>query len=94
MTPPRGKPLVDFELAEFDEAGLQQVFPISPFGNSETRAERIERLEKLGHIDPDCALCQREFYPHPSLSPFAPRHKASERCESGQHPHCTCDTCF
>jgi len=23
-----------------------------------------------------------------------PHHTASERCESGKHPHCTCDTCF
>lgn len=24
----------------------------------------------------------------------APPHAASPRCESGQDPHCTCDTCF
>ncbi len=23
-----------------------------------------------------------------------PPHDASPRCESGKHPHCTCDTCF
>jgi hypothetical protein len=23
-----------------------------------------------------------------------PRHEASPRCESGKHPHCSCDTCF
>ena len=25
---------------------------------------------------------------------FYPRHKASPRCESGGHAHCTCDRCF
>lgn len=25
---------------------------------------------------------------------FGPRHDPSPRCESGKHPHCTCDTCF
>jgi hypothetical protein len=25
---------------------------------------------------------------------FFPLHDASERCESGKHAHCTCDTCF
>lgn len=25
---------------------------------------------------------------------FGPSHKASPRCQSGQHAHCTCDTCF
>lgn len=23
-----------------------------------------------------------------------PNHKASDRCESGKRPHCTCDICF
>ena len=23
-----------------------------------------------------------------------PSHTASERCESGKHPHCTCDVCY
>ena len=23
-----------------------------------------------------------------------PPHDASPRCESGKHPHCSCDTCF
>jgi hypothetical protein len=26
--------------------------------------------------------------------PMMPRHTPSDRCESGKHPHCTCDTCF
>ncbi len=26
--------------------------------------------------------------------PMMPRHTASELCESGKRPHCTCDTCF
>lgn len=31
-------------------------------------------------------IVNREFY--------GPRHKPSANCESGGHPHCTCDTCF
>jgi hypothetical protein len=26
--------------------------------------------------------------------PMMPYHEASDRCESGKHNHCTCDTCF
>lgn len=87
------KPLIDVALNEFDENGDQIVFAISPFGNSETRAERLKRIEKMGLIDPDCAYCQ-EYYNHPKLSPFMPSHRASSRCRSGGHNHCTCDTYF
>jgi hypothetical protein len=34
----------------------------------------------------ECKLCEE-----PGAGP--PRHKASESCESGKHPHCTCDVC-
>lgn len=37
----------------------------------------------------ECAYCDENR----SASMF-PRHDASERCESGKHAHCTCDTCF
>lgn len=61
--------------------------------------EYIIRLQNGGYIDPECKTCQHVFYP-PLLGGktlqniFAPRHKPSSRCESGKHPHCTCDTCF
>jgi hypothetical protein len=74
------------------ENGVQVRFPLFD-GGSETRAERIARMEAAGRLDPNCALC-REFYEHPSLAPFAPDHKANPYCESGKHPHCTCDRCF
>ena len=88
-----GTPLVDRSLAEFDADGNQTVFPISPFGNSETRAERIARWEAMGHLDPNCGAC-REFYDHPTLTPFAPNHRPNSYCRSGGRPHCTCDGCF
>jgi hypothetical protein len=55
----------------------------------------ILRMTSTGSIDPDCETCQRFFLgePDPAMV-FAPRHKASERCESGKHPHCTCDSCW
>ena len=39
--------------------------------------------------DPGCAICA-------GLAPgaLAPPHDASPRCESGKHPHCSCDICF
>ena len=65
------------------------------------REEHIKRLEADERLDPDCRICQDVFYPYyrerwmpGSVGPFAPPHLASLRCESGQRPHCTCDTCF
>ena len=57
----------------------------------------IQRLEAMGCLDPACSTCVRVHYPavrRTGLLPFAPPHQPSPRCESGQHPHCTCDTCF
>lgn len=39
---------------------------------------------------PGCATCDRD----PGRRQMMPPHDASERCESGKHPHCSCDTCF
>lgn len=86
-------PLVDMSLAAFDAAGRQTVFPISPFGASETREERLARWQAMGHYDPDCEQC-RPVAEHPTLSPFMPHHDPNPRCRSGKRPHCTCDTCF
>lgn len=36
-----------------------------------------------------CAFCRQ----HGGFQ-MMPWHDASSRCESGKHPHCTCDTCF
>jgi len=59
----------------------------------------ILRIENEGFIDRDCKMCQEVFIPRlingAHLSDIhAPSHKASRRCESGKHAHCTCDTCF
>src|SRR5258708_735162 len=35
-----------------------------------------------------CNQCQEH------LGEFYPSHFASQGCESGKRPHCTCDTCF
>lgn len=66
-----------------------------------TNDEKIAQMEADGNLDPHCPTCQAIFYPHyrekwlpGDLGPFAPPHKPSERCRSGKHPHCTCDTCF
>lgn len=60
---------------------------------TETREQRIARLEKLGYIVPGCPGC-RKWYDHPTIDPFAPSHKASKNCASGKEPHCTCDACW
>lgn len=65
--------------------------------NDETDEQFIARLEASGDLDPSCPSCQTHFYPRyrsGKRDVFAPRHKASARCESGKYPHCTCDTCF
>lgn len=87
------RPLIDASLARFDENGIQTIFPIMPFGATETRAERITRMEQIGIIAPDCSFC-REAYEHPTLSAFQPSHTAGARCRSGKRNHCTCDGCF
>jgi hypothetical protein len=39
----------------------------------------------------ECAICDRE---RAAGNNFHPPHDASDRCESGKRPHCSCDTCF
>lgn len=39
----------------------------------------------------ECAYCDAE---RAKGNEYHPHHDASERCESGKHPHCTCDTCW
>jgi hypothetical protein len=39
--------------------------------------------------DESCPYCQLH-----QPGAMYPPHDASPRCESGGHPHCTCDTCF
>ncbi len=39
----------------------------------------------------ECKYCDDE---RSRNADFHPPHDASPRCESGKHPHCTCDTCF
>lgn len=58
-----------------------------------TKQQRLDNLERLGSLVPGCPACQ-EFYDHPEGDPFAPLHRASDACESGKRPHCTCDACF
>ena len=45
---------------------------------------------------PECANQEKEgcTYCEETAGKFAPRHKASERCESGKRNHCSCDICF
>lgn len=86
-------PIVDPSLNEFDADGVQLVFAISPYGNSETRAERIARWEAMGAIDPNCGAC-RPVYEHPTLNPFQPQHRPGLTCGSGKRPHCTCPRCW
>lgn len=56
---------------------------------------QIKRMEEVGSIDRDCVTCQKDFYSvKRPADVFGPRHRAMPNCESGKHPHCTCDTCF
>jgi hypothetical protein len=59
------------------------------------RAAVLAALERQGAIRPDCRECQGAFYAAPDpANAFYPRHTAMPSCQSGRHPHCTCDTCF
>lgn len=59
-----------------------------------TKEERIKRLEDLGLLAPNCEACKPVYESEDGLSPMMPAHKASDKCQSGKHPHCTCDVCF
>lgn len=39
----------------------------------------------------ECAYCDAE---RAKGIEYHPPHDASPRCESGNHPHCSCDTCW
>src|SRR5689334_12274676 len=62
-----------------------------------TPLENIESIRAAGQgrrhkLAPgQCAYCDRE---RDAGVNFHPSHDASDRCESGKHPHCSCDTCF
>lgn len=60
----------------------------------ETEQERNARLERLGVMDPNCPSCKPFYEAASPLDVMMPRHKASDRCESGKRPHCSCDACF
>lgn len=59
----------------------------------ETEDERNERMReaRLRYRRPrgECAYCDEH-----RTDSMMPSHTASARCESGKHPHCTCDICF
>jgi hypothetical protein len=63
---------------------------------TETIEEKISRLQRSGHLDPMCLGC-REAYDAIRAGrprPDGPSHRPSPSCQSGKHPHCSCDTCF
>ena len=49
------------------------------------KAAQTRRLRPPG----ECPFCDRH-----RDDTMMPSHTASDRCESGKHPHCTCDVCF
>jgi hypothetical protein len=58
------------------------------FGPPTTR--RVSPATRAHWLPPgECAFCDSHH-----LDPMMPYHDASSRCESGKHPHCTCDTCY
>lgn len=61
----------------------------------QTLLEQVEALRggNRRHKLPagECPYCDRE---RANNTTFHPAHDASDRCESGKHPHCSCDTCF
>lgn len=71
-----------FETQQEAETRLEQM--------RDERHARASFKGKLKHrTRPNCEFCRR--YGHESNMPS---HDASDRCESGKRPHCTCDRCF
>jgi hypothetical protein len=55
------------------------------------QAERQARVDKGLPAEPksDCAYCRAHAGDN-----MMPPHTPSIHCESGKHPHCTCDVCY
>lgn len=58
------------------------------------REQTIARLEAKGLMVPSCPTCKERYEASDPIMVLMPWHKAKDSCESGQHHHCTCDTCF
>lgn len=43
------------------------------------------RINRHTYVEPGCVSCTETM---------GPRHMASDACESGKRPHCSCDECF
>jgi hypothetical protein len=58
--------------------------------------EQVRRYQELGMLETGCPRCEKnkKVILLGGSMPFGPSHKASRGCQSGSHPHCTCDTCF
>jgi hypothetical protein len=71
-------------------------FETDPAVFVETVEQRIARYEEGGTLDPKCGGCTEHYAAirRTGEMAFAPRHKASQRCESGRRNHCSCSTCF
>jgi hypothetical protein len=64
---------------------------------SSEHQELLDRLIRLGSVDPNCATCANSIIPAVKTTgqvPFQPSHRASPMCRSGRRPHCTCDACW
>jgi len=58
--------------------------------------EQVEHYLKNGLLVEGCGTCEQslETWRKTGRLPVAPWHRALRSCESGGHPHCTCDACF
>lgn len=56
----------------------------------------IAEMERTGRLAPACKGCVEHYTALRETGrwAFSPPHRASAGCESGRHPHCTCDRCF
>lgn len=54
----------------------------------------VQNMENLNVIVRNCLGCKPWYRADNPDHVFAPRHNALPSCQSGRHPHCTCDICF
>lgn len=83
---------------EFRTMSDKLIFPNTVVEKMDQIAKRIAAVEstliqpKRHKAEPgECQSC--DDY-RAEGTDFHPPHDASDRCESGKHNHCSCDTCF
>jgi len=83
-TGPTYRQVTRFEVIDQQDPDHKVVWTEPTLEKAAYRARRYN----VGTRAPGCKTCDDPTYE------MGPDHTASQNCESGKRPHCTCDTCF